>query len=109
MFVLSVNFVLCIFFLDRDFSGSCATRYHDPLSRVRVLPYALGKDQGGTLHMSSPISADVIELTLQKVSSGKYQSTREFTHDTEWILHNCIIYNGGREGGTTEVWLRGAM
>jgi hypothetical protein len=34
-------------------------------------------------------------VTLQKVSNGKYQSTREFTHDTEWILHNCIIYNGG--------------
>ena len=26
--------------------------------------------------------------------AGEYQSTREFTHDTEWILHNCIIYNG---------------
>ncbi len=29
------------------------------------------------------------------MSASKYQSTREFTHDTEWILHNCIIYNGG--------------
>lgn len=34
-------------------------------------------------------------LGLQKVSAARYQSTREFTHDTEWILHNCIIYNGG--------------
>jgi hypothetical protein len=32
---------------------------------------------------------------LQKVAAGDYQSTREFTHDAEWILHNCIIYNGG--------------
>ena len=31
----------------------------------------------------------------QKVTAGDYQSTREFTHDAEWILHNCIIYNGG--------------
>ena len=33
---------------------------------------------------------------LQKVAAGDYQSTREFTHDAEWILHNCIIYNGGK-------------
>ena len=30
-----------------------------------------------------------------KVEHGRYQSTRAFLHDAEWILHNCIIYNGG--------------
>jgi len=32
---------------------------------------------------------------FQKVMARQYGSTREFLHDTEWILHNCIIYNGG--------------
>jgi len=31
----------------------------------------------------------------EKVMARQYGSTREFLHDTEWILHNCIIYNGG--------------
>lgn len=36
----------------------------------------------------------------QKVKSVGYQSTREFLHDTEWILHNCIIYNGAKHALT---------
>ena len=39
------------------------------------------------------MSISFLLVGLQKV--GQYQSTREFTHDTEWILHNCTIYNGG--------------
>jgi len=31
----------------------------------------------------------------QNVEAGKYHSTKEFVADTEWIQHNCIIYNGG--------------
>ena len=34
-------------------------------------------------------------FSFQKVMARQYGSTREFLHDTEWILHNCIIYNGG--------------
>lgn len=49
----------------------------------------------GRMHMCGVIMVPHIFSLLQKVSSGHYQSTREFTHDTEWILHNCIIYNGG--------------
>ena len=36
----------------------------------------------------------------QKVKGVGYQSTREFLHDTEWILHNCIIYNGAKHALT---------
>lgn len=32
---------------------------------------------------------------VQRVEGEQYSTTRQFLHDTEWILHNCIIYNGG--------------
>jgi hypothetical protein len=31
----------------------------------------------------------------ERVEEEHYGTTRQFLHDTEWILHNCIIYNGG--------------
>ena len=34
-------------------------------------------------------------LCMQRVETEHYGTTRQFLHDTEWILHNCIIYNGG--------------
>ena len=34
-------------------------------------------------------------IIRERVSRGGYSTTREFLADTEWILHNCIIFNGG--------------
>ena len=34
-------------------------------------------------------------LILQKVQQNGYSTTRDFLADTEWIHHNCIIFNGG--------------
>ncbi|XP_019851063.1 PREDICTED: protein kinase C-binding protein 1-like isoform X2 [Amphimedon queenslandica] len=39
-------------------------------------------------------------IIKERVLSGYYNSTREFLHQTEWILHNCIIYNGGKHALT---------
>jgi hypothetical protein len=39
-------------------------------------------------------------MIKEKVLAGKFSSTREFLHETEWILHNCIIYNGGKHALT---------
>ena len=44
-----------------------------------------------------PICDQFYLQNQQKVMRNEFQSTREFLHETEWILHNCIIYNGGKK------------
>ncbi|CAI8032310.1 Protein kinase C-binding protein 1 [Geodia barretti] len=36
----------------------------------------------------------------ERVEEEHYGTTRQFLHDTEWILHNCIIYNGAKHALT---------
>ncbi len=35
-------------------------------------------------------------FVLQNIKKKMYGSTEAFLADVKWILHNCIIYNGGR-------------
>ena len=103
-----------LLFIDGDFSKTCSSWHHDTLQGVHLPPNGPGKNQGGELSLSLSLSLSLLHtnkkynLTFirwqlltkllpmpQKVTAGDYQSTREFTHDAEWILHNCIIYNGG--------------
>ncbi len=35
-------------------------------------------------------------VLIQNIKKKMYGSTEAFLADVKWILHNCIIYNGGR-------------
>lgn len=35
-------------------------------------------------------------FSLQNVKKKMYGCTEAFLADAKWILHNCIIYNGGK-------------
>jgi hypothetical protein len=40
---------------------------------------------------------DSVHFLLQNVKKKMYGCTEAFLADVKWILHNCIIYNGGRQ------------
>ena len=40
---------------------------------------------------------DSVVHVLQNVKKKMYGCTEAFLADVKWILHNCIIYNGGRQ------------
>ncbi|XP_065844246.1 MYND-type zinc finger-containing chromatin reader ZMYND8-like isoform X2 [Oscarella lobularis] len=35
-----------------------------------------------------------LNLLREKIQNGKYSVPQQFLYDCQWILHNCIIYNG---------------
>eukprot|EP00118_Oscarella_pearsei_P013036 m.100340 g.100340 ORF g.100340 m.100340 type:complete len:676 (+) comp37088_c0_seq2:417-2444(+) len=35
-----------------------------------------------------------LSLLRERILNGKYAVPQQFVHDAQWILHNCIIYNG---------------
>lgn len=37
----------------------------------------------------------VCSIIIQNIKKKMYGSTEAFLADVKWILHNCIIYNGG--------------
>lgn len=37
----------------------------------------------------------IFYIPIQNIKKKMYGSTEAFLADVKWILHNCIIYNGG--------------
>lgn len=75
--------------------------YLDKIKEVREQTPVVGITLSPSLLPPScllPLSC-MLPLPAQKVETHRYQTTRQFLHDTEWILHNCIIYNGGKWKG----------
>lgn len=59
----------------------------------------VGDRRGGQVLALLPVSASMVMLlsgfSPQNAKKKMYGCTEAFLADAKWILHNCIIYNGG--------------
>ncbi|KAL5248522.1 hypothetical protein ACHWQZ_G017642 [Mnemiopsis leidyi] len=77
---------------------------------AKMLPYALDRmSSSGTEAFQQPVTTDVapnyfdfvhypmdMGTLRQKAKAGVWQCTQHFLDNARWILHNCIIFNGGK-------------
>lgn len=75
-----------------------------------MLPYAIERMKStGTEAFQQPVTVDVapgyfdfvhnpmdIQTLGVKVKAGGFLCTEHFLNEARWILHNCIIFNGGK-------------
>lgn len=75
-----------------------------------MLPFAIERMKStGTEAFQQPVTVDVapgyfdfvhypmdIQTLGLKVKSGDFLCTEHFLNEARWILHNCIIFNGGK-------------
>jgi len=77
---------------------------------AKMLPYALDRmSSSGTEAFQQPVTTEVapnyfdfvhypmdMGTIRQKAKAGVWQCTQHFLDNSRWILHNCIIFNGGK-------------